>query len=169
MLLFSFSFCPRFCSSPAVYYCKICICCKNDSYTKRKYTSRISVYKRKTLFYNLKKDRIRACTHHKRTTFLLVVWNNRFCTAIRQVSRLEDHCIGHLPSFPVIYRLQLPNYGDEFVQDLHLFPFSPKPAMKSIVWNTKWLLRHLTAIYSVFSLCLCITQHIPPSGESHLL
>ena len=24
--------------------------------------------------------------------------------------------------------LQLPNYGDEFVQDLHLLPFSPEPA-----------------------------------------
>ena len=52
---------------------------------------------------------------------------HRFCTAFRQVSRLKDLCIGHLPSFPVITRLLLPNYGDEFAQDLHLFPFSPKP------------------------------------------
>ena len=34
----------------------------------------------------------------------------------------------YLPGLPVIYRLQLPNYGDEFVQDLHLLPFSPEPA-----------------------------------------
>ncbi len=46
------------------------------------------------------------------------------CTAFRQVSRLIDHCIGHLPGCPVIWRRQLLNYGDEFVQDLHLFPFS---------------------------------------------
>ena len=51
----------------------------------------------------------------------------RFCTVLRQVSRLKDHRIRHLPSFPVISRLLLPNYGDEFVQDLHLFPFSPEP------------------------------------------
>ena len=31
--------------------------------------------------------------------------------------------------FPVTYRLLLPNYGDEFVQDFHLFPFSPKPML----------------------------------------
>lgn len=55
---------------------------------------------------------------------LLVVRNKCFCTAFRQVSRLKDHRIRHLPSFPVIYRPQLPNYGDEFAQDLHLFPFS---------------------------------------------
>ena len=60
---------------------------------------------------------------------LLVVRNKYFCTAYRQVSRLKDHHVGHLPSFPVIYRLSLPDYGDEFVQDLHLFPFSPKPML----------------------------------------
>ena len=59
---------------------------------------------------------------------LLVALKQCFCTAFRQVSRLEDHCIRHLPGLPVIYRLQLPNYGDEFVQDLHLLPFSPEPA-----------------------------------------
>ena len=90
---------------------------------------------------------------------LLVAWNKCFCTALRQVSRLKDLCIRHLPGFPVISRLLLPNYGDEFVQDLHLFPFSPKPAMKSIVWNTKWLLRHLTAIYSVFFVPVYHTAH----------
>ncbi len=62
------------------------------------------------------------------------------CTTSRQVSRLKDRGLHQqqtiasaifpgkdLPLFPVISRLLLPNYGDEFVQDLHLFPFSPKP------------------------------------------
>ena len=45
--------------------------------------------------------------------------------------------IGRLPGkgfplFPVTYWLLLPNYGDEFVQDLHLFPFSPKPMLISM-------------------------------------
>ena len=47
-----------------------------------------------------------------------------------QVSRLigsgsTSHRIRYLPGFPVICQRLLPNYGDEFVQDLHLFPFSP--------------------------------------------
>ena len=33
-----------------------------------------------------------------------------------------------LPGCPVTYWPSLLNYGDEFVQDLHLFPFSPEPA-----------------------------------------
>ena len=32
------------------------------------------------------------------------------------------------PGCPVTYWPSLLNYGDEFVQDLHLFPFSPEPA-----------------------------------------
>ena len=43
--------------------------------------------------------------------------------------------------FPVIYRPQLPNYGDEFAQDLHLFPFSPEPI----------ILIALTPDYSIFN------------------
>ena len=31
----------------------------------------------------------------------------------------------HLPGLPVVLRLLLTKYGDEFVQDSHLFPFSP--------------------------------------------
>ena len=85
---------------------------------------------------------------------LLVVWNicvaitatYSFCTAVRQVSRLKDHRIRHLPGFPVISRPLLPNYGDEFVQDLHLFPFSPEPI---ICKKSFWSFRHLTATYSI--------------------
>ncbi len=51
------------------------------------------------------------------------------------------------------YRPSLPNYGDEFVQDLHLFPFSPRPlhiaCHKSD--SNACLLRHLYATYSVSS------------------
>ena len=62
-------------------------------------------------------------------------WSETFVSVLtrRQVSRLKDHRIHHLPSFPVISRLQLPNYGDEFVQDLHLFPFSPEPIVSTIL------------------------------------
>ena len=48
-----------------------------------------------------------------------------FRTTQRQVSRLIYHCFGRLPGCPVTYWPSLLNYGDEFVQDLHLFPFSP--------------------------------------------
>ena len=81
---------------------------------------------------------------------LLVAWNKCFCTTSRQVSRLKDHHIRHLPSFPVIYRLQLPNYGDEFVQDLHLFPFSPKPMLISThCFDTCMLLFNYSVIYHI--------------------
>ncbi len=79
-------------------------------------------------------DLHRAFCKFKTYNQLLVVWNKCFRTAFRQVSRLIDHHICRLPRkrypwFPVTYRLLLPNYGDEFVQDLHLFPFSPKPML----------------------------------------
>ncbi len=51
-----------------------------------------------------------------------------FILSIRQVSRLIVHRLRHLPGFPVIHSASLPNYGDEFVQDSHLFPYSPKQA-----------------------------------------
>ena len=76
-----------------------------------------------------------------------MVWNDRLCTAFRQVSRLIDHRIRHLPGFPVIYRLLLLNYGDEFVQDLHLFPFSPEPIIHIFLESLLW---HLTAPYLFF-------------------
>ena len=81
-------------------------------------------HKRKTLFLKIGKE-----SAHNPNVQPFYSWSetHRFCTALRQVSRLIDPCIRHLPSFPVIHRLLLPNYGDEFVQDLHLFPFSPEP------------------------------------------
>ena len=70
-----------------------------------------------------------------------------FRTTQRQVSRLIDHRIRHLPGFPVIYRFLLLNYGDEFVQDLHLFPFSPEPIIHIFLESLLW---HLTAPYLFF-------------------
>ena len=60
----------------------------------------------------------------------------------------------------MIYRPQFPNYGDEFAQDLHLFPFSPEPI----------ILIALTPDYSIFNSCYFIItiQKIHYfSGKSH--
>ena len=54
----------------------------------------------------------------------------------------------HPPSsqFPSDILASLPNYGDEFVQDLHLFPFSPEPFHNlHIPAHAYQMFRHLIA------------------------
>ena len=57
---------------------------------------------------------------------VLIRFKDQFLT-FTNVPRLIYHCFGRLPGCPVTYWPSLLNYGDEFVQDLHLFPFSPEP------------------------------------------
>lgn len=81
-----------------------------------------------------------------------------FRTTQRQVSRLIYHCFGRLPGCPVTYRPSLLNYGDEFVQDLHLFPFSPEPAshyLSKIIYKCLSAPTPLCYIFSFFVRCLC--------------
>ena len=58
---------------------------------------------------------------------LLVASSFRLCT-LNQAG-LPAYRSSHPPSsqFPSDILASLPNYGDEFVQDLHLFPFSSEP------------------------------------------
>ena len=52
--------------------------------------------------------------------------NSSFLYCERQVSRLiVQMLLLHLPGLPVVSKHKLTKYGDEFVQDSHLFPFSP--------------------------------------------
>ena len=52
--------------------------------------------------------------------------NVPFLYCERQVSRLiAQTLVAFLPGLPVVQQPKLANYGDEFIQDLHLFPFSP--------------------------------------------
>ena len=52
--------------------------------------------------------------------------NSSFLYCERQVSRLiVQMLLLHLPGLPVASKHKLTKYGDEFVQDSHLFPFSP--------------------------------------------
>ena len=52
--------------------------------------------------------------------------NSSFLYCERQVSRLiVQTLLLHLPGLPVDSKQKLTKYGDEFVQDSHLFPFSP--------------------------------------------
>ena len=68
---------------------------------------------------------------YKQTGFSFVLpiprgLNFRSRTAQRQVSRLiVQMLLLHLPGLPVVSKHKLTKYGDEFVQDSHLFPFSP--------------------------------------------
>ena len=59
--------------------------------------------------------------------------HNAPCTGPGQVSWLiHRREIRAFPAWrPVTYSLTLRNYSDEFVQDLHLFPFSPGPFRKN--------------------------------------
>ena len=80
-----------------------------------------------------------------------------FRTTQRQVSRLIYHRFGRLPGCPVTYRPSLLNYGDEFVQDLHLFPFSPEPAshyLSKIRFKCLSAPTPLCYIFSFFVRCL---------------
>jgi len=89
-----------------------------------------------------------------RTTNYSWYQSKRFRTTIRQVSRLIDHRICRLPGYPVAYWLQLPKYGDEFVQDSHLFPFSPEPT----AYILTQLFRHLNVTYSTLTILTHIHQ-----------
>ena len=81
-------------------------------------------HKRKTLFPKIGKE-----SAHNPNVQPFYSWSetHRFCTALRQVSRLIDHRIHLSSQSPSDISASLPNYGDEFVQELHLFPFSPEP------------------------------------------
>ena len=65
----------------------------------------------------------------KSLSFVLPVtrgMNFPFLYCERQVSRLiAQTLVAFLPGLPVVQQPKLANYGDEFIQDLHLFPFSP--------------------------------------------
>jgi hypothetical protein len=59
----------------------------------------------------------------------------------RQVSRLIHLHLCRLPALPVAYWHKLRNYGDEFAQDLHLFPFSPKPTEVALTPSVSYSIR----------------------------
>ncbi len=59
----------------------------------------------------------------------------------RQVSRLIHLHLCRLPALPVAYWHKLRNYGDEFAQDLHLFPFSPKPTDVALAPSVSYSIR----------------------------
>ena len=64
---------------------------------------------------------------------LLVAWNYLF--PYNSQAGLLAYRSSHPPSsrFPSDISASLPKYSDEFVQDSHLFPFSPDPDYKNLV------------------------------------
>ena len=85
---------------------------------------------------------------------LLVARNKSFCTTSRQVSRLKNHHSSHLPSFPVVYRLLLPYYCDEFVWDLHPFSLFTKTTLVfAHCFDTCMYFIQLSRVYHIFLNC----------------
>ena len=68
----------------------------------------------------------------------------------RQVSRLIHLHLCRLPALPVAYWHKLRNYGDEFAQDFHLFPFSPKPTEVALTPSVSYSIRHILPQYRAF-------------------
>ena len=68
----------------------------------------------------------------------------------RQVSRLIHLHLCRLPALPVAYWHKLRNYGDEFAQDLHLFPFSPNPTDVALTPSVSYSIRHILPQYRAF-------------------
>ena len=79
----------------------------------------------------------------------LVTWNLWFPYNKRQFSRLIDQTLRPPSQLPSGHQPSLSKYGDEFVQDSHLLPFSPDTYV-----------RHLTHRYLiVFSLTTVSVAH----------
>ena len=120
-------------------------------------------HKRKTLFPKIGKESAHnpnvqpfyswSETHRFLLFTLRVTSNHRFCTALRQVSRLIDHRIHHLPGFPVIYWLRSLITVTSSYRICTCFPFHRSQlhiaCHKSD--SNACLLRHLYATYSVSS------------------
>ena len=107
-------------------------------------------HKRKTLFLKIGKE-----SAHNPNVQPFYSWSetHRFCTALRQVSRLIDHRIHHLPGFPVIYWLRSLITVTSSYRICTCFPFHRSQlhiaCHKSD--SNACLLRHLYATYSVSS------------------
>ena len=97
-------------------------------------TDSSKAYVKKSFYQNVKGRRgTNSCKYRKsfrRHNQFLVVRSVSSRTSSRQVSWLiSNNASGRLPGFPVTSWPTLLNYSDEIVQDLHLFPFSPDPAL----------------------------------------
>ena len=113
------------------------------------------------------------CTHHEIQTFCKFIRTTNYPWLETNVSvqhpgrspglKIITYTIfpgkdfqGSHSLFPVIYRLLLPNYGDEFVQDFHLFPFSPKLMFLYIVLTPECIIFNLLK----YTILLIKVKHI---------
>ena len=118
-------------------------------------------HKRKTLFPKIGKE-----SAHNPNVQPFYSWSetHRFCTALRQVSRLIDHRIHHLPGSPVIYWLRSLITVTSSYRICTCFPFHRSQTLVR-------LLRHLITTYSVLinDSTLCEkAQHFSDSKKQDL-
>ena len=77
------------------------------------------------IIYNLSVNNYCSLNHFLSYGQFLVAWTLHSCTAKGRSPDWTLWRFDSLPGLPVVSKQKLTKYGDEFVQDSHLFPFSP--------------------------------------------